>query len=252
MATWGFILIAISLIVWLFVTKASQKNTAKMVFFGGVFLAVVGALILPAMITGPPPADGHSWSVSMSQDTTAATWDDTIVSDDDLWSSSEGSCDPTAFECTVLVTATQVAGGGQNTIAPDEFLIDFVVQRLDDDPDQHGTDDTAILYGSYFNIPIWTNTSSQQDFPIINQNANGQNLCYFDDESGNGFQAEPGESIPLGEFLPSESNTVRFGCQLTDAAFGETGQTAGISVKSINGQVGNSAFTVWVQTNAIS
>jgi hypothetical protein len=108
-------------ITWMKVPKS--QGTRKSIKTLSVVAMVVGIsfmFVLPAFNfqwAAGPTGYQASWSIEVVADVTAATWDDTIVADADLWDAAQSDCVSDNAFCTALITATQV-GTAINTIAP--------------------------------------------------------------------------------------------------------------------------------------
>lgn len=250
----GILLFVLAVIVKI-PKNAGTRKTVKTI---GVLLLALGIMFLfifpmiNLQFAAGPTGYQASWSIEVVADVTAATWDDTIVADADLWDAAQSDCVSNNAFCTALISATQV-GTAINTIAPDEILVDINVLRTDNDPNVADADDFQTLYMTAPSvIPIWTNTTNFDQFSVLAADVNGRFYMYADDEGGDGHIIAPGETLPVAFMQPADSEIVRFGFQLNPVGYGADGQTAGISGFTLTWIVGGYAIDVYVQVDAIA
>lgn len=259
MGIWSFMIVLGILgiaFTWMKIPKSKgTRKTIKTLSILGLVFGIFFLFVIPVVNfqwAAGPAGYQASWSIDIVADVTAATWDDTIVADADLWDAAQSDCVSGNAFCTALVTATRV-GTAINTIAPDEILVDINVVRRDNDPNVDDADDFQTLYMTApSSISVWTNTTNFDQFSVLAQDVNGRFYMYADDEGGDGHFIAPGETLPVAFMQPADSEIVRFGFQLNPVGFGADGQTAGISGFTMTWIVGGYSIDVYVQVDAIA
>jgi len=235
--------------------RGSKAFTIFVVF--GLVVATFGAhAILAGMMAPPEPTvtTPGVFDFNIAPDNTAANWDDNIVSDVDLWDSSESDCNPVTGVCTVIMALTRGGSGDTgNTIAPDEALVDLNPTRIDNDPEIPDNEDYASLDITLTSaIPVLENTTTGDDRYLLGRDSDGRFYVYLDDEGNTAHWMKVGQTISAGIFQPSESqSTVRIGIKLNPAAFADN-YGIGDSWQLTFDLNGNMTLTIIVSINSVS